>query len=1339
MKKFLSLFIILSSIFLIPTISRAVDINAGETKTWASDPGTFGLTYTDIFSTDATGIYQTDNGANEVKSIIEIDIANPGVIAELDANNTGSLIIGNIGSAAQGLTLLDYSGVITASAPTTLRLQGDEYIDKIDFGAYNGNLILADSTNLTLGDGSTGTGIFVNGDHVGTLTLNGNNTINGVVGSKATSNTRINNINVGIGNTSTSTLNSNVYANNLNFSDVGEVRLTGDSDILTVAFGSNNGKLSMGDDTTLEVSSITANNVGTLKLEGSTDVIGEIGIATTARSGTIGLGTTARLDTIEAGANGSNSNFNVNIYASNLDFTGDGQITLKYAAGRVNDITTVDFGTHDGILTLEDGVNLTGAITTTNDIGTHGTLELLGSSIISGTVGSDGNRLATVDAQGAAGKEVIFEDDLFVKALNINSTGSVELQGATNGSVASPTNVSLNAAGKFILGTGANLTGDVAFGVNNGEFRLADGANMTGNISATNTGTLTLLGNSTIDGTVGANAGHRIGTISAQVGVGSTATFVHAVNASNLNFTGASGAGEGVVKLQESSNISNVAFGSHNGTLILDNGANLTTGGITANNTGNITVQNGSSVIDGNVGVADTAHYVGTINVNGGATAEFEQLVYAHNLNVSGGSVARLTFDSNITTVDLSDNLSNNLELTDEVNFTGTIIGNNTGDVVFLGDGSATGNIGISGSAVNTLYCGQGTVTIDGDINAQNVEFEDNNELRIASGHNIHSMVTTANDGTGTLTFLGATSTGGDMGDAVKELAAVNFNGATALNNDIYASVTNIKAGSTVTLSGNHTINGDLSLAADPTAVLDVGAHTFSLGIGTTAAGVYTQAAGSKLKVTIDSVSTSGKVESVAAAVVSGTSIVDVNVAAYVPNNARFTIIDGNGGSGVNIPTLTYNSSRATFSLSSSGGDLILTASRMANGFGSLGSNANARAAGAALDNVTNPTSDMANVLTTLDGLSDDQVTAALDTVYPAVDGGALNVSRTSLRNFINTSFERIQRVELALNDERKKAKLSTADIINRELDAIEASLNKIQSNIDSGLSSGDCEKSGRAWGKTYGSYLNQKRLHGIDGYKAWNGGTAIGEEMQVTDSIMFGGSGGYAMGQVNSEVNEGRTDIQSAQGSLYAGYHNVEVPFFIDGVGAFAWNWYDGRRDINIGGINRIAKAQYDGQQYDGTLRTGYTFNIMSSLEFTPLASLQYSHTRIAGYTETDAGGLNLKVDPQNYDNLQSGLGASISFPMRGLSWGNFIPEFHGTWLKDIINDNLKITSRYTGGGGPFVVNGSDKDKTSYNLGGQLAFDFKNDLSIVVTGDTEIEDEFLGIYGSGKLLYKFW
>ena len=493
------------------------------------------------------------------------------------------------------------------------------------------------------------------------------------------------------------------------------------------------------------------------------------------------------------------------------------------------------------------------------------------------------------------------------------------------------------------------------------------------------------------------------------------------------------------------------------------------------------------------------------------------------------------------------------------------------------------------------------------------------------------------------------------------------------------------------TLINNGTLNG----------TLDIGLTTLNVD------GPYTRGADSTLMATVNG-SSSGSIVATGIATVNAANTLALNVSNYVPNNTTYKIIQGAVGGNIAAPIITTlgNNVKATFTATTAGDELILTSNRTANGFASDAnpSDANARAAGVVLDNVHNPSTDMSNVLNTMEGLSKPQVASALDTLVPEVDAGVINNDRAMLNNFTGVSIDRVEKAHA-----EKQSKHPAR----------------------SGISSGEAGKLDGLWAKGYGSYLTQGMRGGIAGYNAWNAGTALGVDRRLTDAVTLGISGGYAYGNVNSDANGANTTINSAQTTLYGGYQDQKRPFFIDTAVSFAYNWYAGRRNINVGNIILgTANGSYSGQQYGAYLGGGYKFKFADAIEVTPLVSLQYNNLHINSYGETGAGALNLNAGTQNYNQLQSGLGGRIATTLHS-QWGKVTPELHSKWLYDFFGDPFAVTSNFNGGGAAFGSNGAKPAVNSFNVGGELKLDLRDEIALIGKVDTQLREGFTGVYGS--------
>lgn len=391
-----------------------------------------------------------------------------------------------------------------------------------------------------------------------------------------------------------------------------------------------------------------------------------------------------------------------------------------------------------------------------------------------------------------------------------------------------------------------------------------------------------------------------------------------------------------------------------------------------------------------------------------------------------------------------------------------------------------------------------------------------------------------------------------------------------------------------------------------------------------------------------------------------------------------------------------------------SSGKLILTANRSATGFSSNGTDSNAKALGYVLDNVTNPTSDMTTVLNTLEGLSAANVDTALQTLEPSVDAGVIGASNLAAGQFIQTIISRF-------GVDRGPSGVATGD-----------------PNI----------KTKDIWAKGFGTYAKQDKRKGIEGYRADVIGAAVGVDFVATEKATLGISAGYAYSKIKpKKTSLGRTESDSMQGSLYYSYNNElnyigKDALYFDLIGSFAWNMYEGKRNVSAGSISRQAKSDYDGQQYTAYAESGY-YIPSGNIDFVPLASLQYSRLEIEKYTESGADSLNLTVNKQHYDLLELGLGVKVSSIMKNEGY-DVIPSVRGKWLYDFIGDKMETTSRFTGGGASFSTTGAEPAKSSFDIGASLTFLGKNNVKVDFDYDFNFRDDFNSHNGAITVKYSF-
>jgi uncharacterized protein with beta-barrel porin domain len=203
-----------------------------------------------------------------------------------------------------------------------------------------------------------------------------------------------------------------------------------------------------------------------------------------------GTGTTTAIDTLNIGTS-TTTTFNSTVRADAINISNTNTTSFN---GTVTG--AIDFAAN-GTISVGNGANITGAITNTTT--NEGTLTLLGTTTISGAVGSTGVGLAAINA-GAAGTTATFSSAVKTTLLTTTGTGNIVLNNAFTGNL------------NFANAAGATIT-------------LADGFDFTGTITNTtgNEGILNVAGTSTFSGDVG-STGVGLNAINIQ-GSGKTVTF----------------------------------------------------------------------------------------------------------------------------------------------------------------------------------------------------------------------------------------------------------------------------------------------------------------------------------------------------------------------------------------------------------------------------------------------------------------------------------------------------------------------------------------------------------------------------------------------------------------------------------------------------------------------------------------------------------------------------------------------------------------------------------------------------------------------------------------------
>jgi len=244
-------------------------------------------------------------------------------------------------------------------------------------------------------------------------------------------------------------------------------------------------------------------------------------------------------------------------------------------------------------------------------------------------------------------------------------------------------------------------------------------------------------------------------------------------------------------------------------------------------------------------------------------------------------------------------------------------------------------------------------------------------------------------------------------------------------------------------------------------------------------------------------------------------------------------------------------------------------------------------------------------------------------------------------------------------------------------------------------------------------------------------------------DDLVLGLAYSFSHTNVNGSESRNETKVQGHQATLY-GSHDLDKGIFgtdgvfLDGQLSYAYNDYDGERNIDVGAVSRRADSAYEGLQISSKFDLGRTIKLDEGFRFTPTAGLSYSHVSIDSYSETNAGASNLKIQDQDYDILNLNLKGKIAttFQVDGL---DLTPEIHLGYSYEVIHDKIQTISTFEGGGDAFTSTGFKPANSTY-LGG-IGMTWGGDsmpVDMTFTYDVSHKEDFLSHSALVKGVWRF-
>jgi fibronectin-binding autotransporter adhesin len=698
------------------------------------------------------------------------------------------------------------------------------------------------------------------------------------------------------------------------------------------------------------------------------------------------------------------------------------------------------------------------------------------------------------------------------------------------------------------------------------------------------------------------------------------------------------------------------------GIISVGTGVNLTVGDAGGNSTLSGVVSGAGTITKMGAGTVDfsAANTVAAIDVEAG-TANLNATNTVPSVTVNGGTLnltaADVISDTGTLTVNGGTVSMNPDETVGALAGTGGTIVNNDSTLTVAGvNASPTTFAGVISGAGGLIKTGAGTLAL--------------------SGVNTYTGDTMVNGGELALTSTGVIGSGGASATTIASGADLRVNGT------LYGAVVN-----NGTLNGSGTIVGNVI----NNAILSPGN---SPGI-MTITGNYTQTSTGTLAVDIHAGATPAT--PVAGTDydqlnISGTGTLAGTIAATVQpglyaTGATYTLVTAGGGfGGTNFTTVTGLPTQGfiTFTPSvindlATAQSYVWTVTRLAYNTAATTPNqiATANALQSAVAGATAaPNSDMASVLTALDGSSNAQAAAFFTSANGSYYGSFLTANQT-----LGSTFTK------SINSRAASSK------------------------------GGGWVDANYHWGK--GNSTTNESGADIDNY-----GIAAGVDYAVAQNVLAGIAVGYGHANINGRDNLASGHSKGWQVGGYLSFN--QSGFALTGALAYQDTKGDARRMITglTGLASRTATSNPDGKNYLASLEVNYKVDASGGFGVVPFAGIKYNKAEIKAFNESGANALDLNVDKMTGTSTRLYGGLEVSGNVSSGSTSTISPFARIAYSEELSGNHRDITAMFAGGGSAFTVTGRQPSKGQVDLSAGINASLSANVTVSIAYDGELRGD---------------
>lgn len=212
-------------------------------------------------------------------------------------------------------------------------------------------------------------------------------------------------------------------------------------------------------------------------------------------------------------------------------------------------------------------------------------------------------------------------------------------------------------------------------------------------------------------------------------------------------------------------------------------------------------------------------------------------------------------------------------------------------------------------------------------------------------------------------------------------------------------------------------------------------------------------------------------------------------------------------------------------------------------------------------------------------------------------------------------------------------------------------------------------------WGRTFGAFGDVDSESGqTNGFSYEGGGLQGGVDFAVGETSTVGVAFGYA----HTSFDPDRSGSDGEADSWLLGLYGTTLagPVDISAQLGLSFNEFESSRRVP-GPV--LASADYDGMTLGASIEAGYAIE-QGDTVIRPVAGLDAARISTDSYTETGAGGYNLRIDENDDYYVRSTLGVQVATVAETGVLGRLVPSADIRWGYDLRQADKGVTAAFAG-----------------------------------------------------------